>query len=92
MLVPYVIYIISCDSCGDQYVSSATDFKAKFRILKSDTKTKKNKCGASINFRNEYCNNNNPDIFFQVQLIESVQSFAKQGGKLWEKENIGNIS
>ena len=36
----YVVYINSCENCGDQYVGSATDFKARFRIHKSDIKTR----------------------------------------------------
>ena len=39
--IPNAAYIISCKNCGDQYVGSATDFKARFRIHKSDFKTKK---------------------------------------------------
>ena len=38
---PNVVFIISCKNCGDLYVGSATDFKARFRIYKSDIKTKK---------------------------------------------------
>ena len=35
---PNVVYIIPCKNCTDQYVGSATDFKARFRIGKSRRK------------------------------------------------------
>ena len=47
---PNVIYIISCQNCGDQYVGTATDFKARFRIHKSDIKAKKDRCGTARRF------------------------------------------
>ena len=34
------IYLISCKNCQDQYIGSVIDFKARFRIHKSDIKTK----------------------------------------------------
>ena len=79
---PNVIYIISCKNCGDQYVGSATDFKARFRIHKSNIKTKKDRCGTATHFNNKCCDNSNPYIFLQVQLIESVQSDVNLEGKL----------
>ena len=66
---PNVIYIISCKNCGDQYVGSA-----RFRIRKSDIKTKKDRCGTARHFNNKCFDSSNPHIFLQVQLIESVQS------------------
>ena len=36
-----VIYLISCKRCGKQHVGSATGFKERFRIHKSDIKWKK---------------------------------------------------
>ena len=38
---PDVVYLISCSNCDDQCVGSALDFKSRFRIHKSDIKTKK---------------------------------------------------
>ena len=32
---PKLVYVISCKNCGDQYVGSATDFKASLKIHKS---------------------------------------------------------
>ena len=40
----YVIYFISCKCCGKQYVESATDFKQRFRIHKSDINTGQIRC------------------------------------------------
>ena len=44
-----VVYIVFCKNCRDQYVSSATDFKARFRIYKSDIKDEKNRYGTVRN-------------------------------------------
>ena len=38
-----VIYLITCSKCLEQYVVSAVKFKNRFRIHKSDIKTKKGK-------------------------------------------------
>ena len=47
-----VVYSISCSNCYDQYVGSVLDFKNRFRIYKSDIKTKKDRCGAARLFKN----------------------------------------
>ena len=39
-----VIYLISCKCCGKQYIGSATGFKERFRIHKSDINTGKVRC------------------------------------------------
>ena len=83
---PNVVYIISSTNCGDQYVGSTTDFKARFRIHKSDIKTKKDKCGTARRFNSKCCGRSNPHIYLQVQLIVSVQSDVNLEGKLWERE------
>ena len=36
-----VIYLITCDKLKDEYIGSAVDFKPRFRLHKSDMKTKK---------------------------------------------------
>ena len=46
----YVIYVITCDKCKDEYVGSALDFNPCFRAHKSDMKTKKERCGTSRHF------------------------------------------
>ena len=81
-----VVYVISCANCGDQYVGSAIDFKTRFRIHKSDIKTKQDRCGTARHFNNKCSDNNNPHKFLQVQLIESVISDDDLEGKLWERE------
>ena len=63
---PNVINIISCKNCGDHYVGSATDFKARFTIHKSIIKTKKDRCGTTRHFNNKCCDSSNPHIFLQV--------------------------
>ena len=82
---PNIVYIIFCKNCGDQYRGSTSDFKARFRIHKSDIKTKKDRC-SSVRHFNMCCERNNPHIFLQIQLIESVQSVGNLEGKLWESE------
>ena len=42
-----VVYSISCSNCYDQYVGSVLDFKNRFRIHKSDIKTKKYRWGTA---------------------------------------------
>ena len=81
-----VVYIISCKNCGDQYVGSAIDFKARFRLHKSDIKTKKDRCGTARHFNNVCFDDKNPHKFLQVQLVESIQSDVDLDGKLWERE------
>ena len=81
-----VIYLISCENCKDQYIGSAIDFKARFRIHKSDIKTKKDRCGTTRHFNSKCSDVQNPHRFLQVQLIESVVSDLDLENKLWEKE------
>ena len=68
------VYIISCKTCGDQYIDSSTDIITRIRIHKSDVKSKGDRCGTVSYFNNICCYSNNPHIFYQVKLIESVQS------------------
>ena len=42
-----VIYLETCSKCLEQYVGSAVKFKSRFRIHKSDIKTKKERCGSA---------------------------------------------
>ena len=58
--------------CLKQYVGSAIKFKSRFRIHKSDIKTKKDCYGTARHFNNECCNSSNPSVYFHVQLIEKV--------------------
>ena len=79
-----VIYLISCKNCEGQYIGSAIDFKARFRIHKSDIKTKKGRCGSARHFNTKYSDVQNPHRF--LQLIESVVSNLDLENKLWERE------
>ena len=79
-----VIYIISWKNYGDQYVRSTTDFKARFRIHKSEIRTMKDRCSTGRQFNDKCCDRRNPHIFLKVQIIESVQSDVNLEGKLWE--------
>ena len=76
-----VIYLISCKNCADQYIGSAIDFKVRFRIHKSDRKTKKDRCGTTMHFNTKCSDVQNPHRFLQIQLIESVVSDLNLGKK-----------
>ena len=54
-----VIYLISCKNCEDQYIGSM----ARFRIHKSDIKTKKDRCGTASHFDNKCSYIQNPHRF-----------------------------
>ena len=77
---------MSCSNCYDQYVWSALDFKSRFRIHKSDIKTKKDRCGTARHFNTKCTDSSNPHKFLKVQIIESVQCDYNLEGKLWERE------
>ena len=81
-----VIYLISSKKCEDQYIGSAIDFKARFRIHKSDIEPKKDRCGTARHFNTKCSDVQNPHRFLQVKLIESVVSDLDLENKLWERE------
>ena len=83
---PNVVYLISCFNSYDRYVGSALDFKSRFRIHKSDIKTKKDRCGTARHFNTKCTDSSNPHKFLKVQIIESVQCDYNLEGKLWERE------
>ena len=60
-----VIYLISCKNCEDQYIGSAIDLKARFRIHKSDIKTKKDRCDTARHFNTKFSDVQNPHSFFK---------------------------
>ena len=62
---------MSCKNCEDQYIGSAIDFKAKFRIHKSDIKGRD---GTARHFNSKCSDVQNPHRFLHVHLIESVVS------------------
>ena len=65
-----IIYLITCMKCLEQYVGSAIKFKSRFRIHKSDIKTKKDCCGTARHFNNKCCDSSNPFVYLCVQHIE----------------------
>ena len=83
---PNVVYLISCSNCYDQYVGSALDFKSRFRIHKSDIKTKKDRCGTARHFNTKCTDSSNSHKFLRIQIIESLQCAYNLEGKLWERE------
>ena len=62
-----VIYLISCKNSEDQYIVLAIDFKARFRIHKSDIKIKKDRCGTARHFYSKCSDVQNPHRFLQIQ-------------------------
>ena len=52
-----VIYLIQCKACEQQYVGSASKFKERFRVHKSDINTSKVRCGVAKHFTSD-CNSN----------------------------------
>ena len=82
-----VIYLITCKNCLQQYVGSATNFKNRFRIHKSDIKTNKDRCGTAKHFNGMCKNDNNIFQFLSVQIIEQVCSNATNIEEiLWHRE------
>ena len=71
-----VIYFTTCKSCLEQYVSSATNFKSRFRRHKNHVKTNKDRCGTAKHFNGTCKNDNNIFQFLSVQIIEQVYSNA----------------
>ena len=51
-----IIYLITCMKCLELYVCSAIKLQSRFRIHKSDTKTKKGSLGTARHFNNKCCN------------------------------------
>ena len=58
--------------CLEQYAGSDTKFKSRFRIHKSDIKTKNDCCGTARYFNNKCYHSSNPFVYLCVQLIEKV--------------------
>ena len=70
----------------DQYIGSAIDLKTWFRILKSDIKTKNDRCGTGRYFKTKCSEVVNPHRFLQVQLIQSVVNDLDLKNNLWERQ------
>ena len=67
-----IIYLITCMKCLEQYVDFVTKFKSRFRIHKSDTKTKKDRCGTAKHFNYKCYHSSDPFVYLCVQLIEKL--------------------
>ena len=81
-----VIYLVTCQSCKLQYVGSATSFKERFRVHKSDINTHKIRCGVVKHFTSS-CNLDNTLSNLKVQLIECLDGNVEDlEGKLWQRE------
>ena len=83
-----VIYLISWKCCSKQYVGTATGFKERFRIRKSDIITGKVRCGVTNHLLNVCRSSASKFVYLQVQLIEnvSVQNDDDIDKVLWERE------
>ena len=76
-----------------QYVRSATSFKQRFRIHKSDIKTKIGRCGSARHFNFVCFHPNNPHGYLKVKLIEQVFCDASKDIVFYESvKNIGNVN
>ena len=80
--------MITCKCCSKQYIGSATGFKEKIWINKSDINTGKVRCGIANHLLNVCKSAVCKAVYLQVQLIEQV--FARKGEDidkmLWERE------
>ena len=76
---PNVVYLISCSNYYDQYVGSALDFKSRFRIHKSDIKTKNDRCGTSRHF-NTKCDYNLEGKLWERERYWQCQLFTNTHG------------
>ena len=83
-----VIYLITCSNCSEQYEGSAINFKQRFSIHKSDSKTNKDRCGTSRHFNNKCCSPNNKHAHLKVQIIEKVFNNNQYSIEdlLWKRE------
>ena len=69
-----VIYLITCDKHKDEYLGSAVDFKTRYRVHKSDIKTKKERCVTSRHFNEKCLCSTSPFGYAKVQINEQVYS------------------
>ena len=77
-----------CINCECQYVGFAPSFKQRFRIHKSDIKTKKDHCRTARHFNSICCYLTNPHGYLKVKLIEQVFCDARMEKEsiLWKRE------
>ena len=67
------VYLMLCSNCDDQNVGSALGFQRRFKIHKSDIKTKKDRCGTARHLNNKCTESSNPHKFLKTRIIESVR-------------------
>ena len=84
-----VVYLITYSKCLEQYVGSAVKFKTRFRIHRSDIKTKKERYGSARHFNNKCYHDTNPFQYHEVQLIEQFHcnNLKNIEDILWGREN-----
>ena len=64
-----VIYLISWKCCGNQYVGSATGFKERLRIHKSDINTGKLRCDLANHLLNVCCSSDTKSEYLQIAQL-----------------------
>ena len=83
-----IIYLITCKCWSKQYIGSATGFKERFTVHKSDINTSKVNCRVASHLLNGCKSAIYKMEYLQVQLTE--QAFARKAEDtdkiLWEKE------
>ena len=86
-----VIYLITCDKCKDKFIGFAVDFGPRFRVHKSDIKTKKEHCVTSRHFNEDCLCSTSPFPYVTVTIVKQVCSEdpSKTEEVLWYRENIG---
>ena len=88
-----IIYLIACKCLGKQYIDSATGFKERFQIRKSDINAGKIRCGIASHLlivcKSATCKTE----YLQVQLIEQVLARKGEDGDkvLWECEKYWQV-
>ena len=95
-----IIYLMTCTKSLERYVGSATKFKSRFRIHKSDKKTKKDRCVTTRHFNYKCCHSSNPFVYLRLQLIEKVyfiyddcniEDILWDGEKYWQSQLFRNV-
>ena len=84
----YVIYLVTCKSCLQQYVGSSEDFKPRARLHKSDNNLNiSERCGVAKHF-NSICKHPElgPNGYFTIQIIEVIPTKLCNDEYLWDRE------
>ena len=96
-----IIYVITCIKCLEQYVDSAIKFRNRFRIHKSDIKTKKDRFRTARHFNNKCCNPSNSFVYLRVQLLIekvyciyddcNIEDILWNREKYWQSQLLTNV-